>query len=168
MDNVPWQYWGPILLMSDDFMSETDDPSPEPAVYPAVRSCTPLTIAPSSYLRMATGDRIVVQSQSVTDFEGESWTNSYSLDCHVQQRETSKDIAFETRGQKRKFQIFFRCDPEVVIDNRIVWTHQGGVALEYPKTLHVIGHHSRARPGQQAFLWVVECEQISNLLENAT
>jgi hypothetical protein len=120
----------------------------------------------AAYAARATGDTVIVETPTVANFSDAAWSEDRPLDCHVQQQFASPDVSFQSRGQSRRYKVFFACDPGVTTDDRLVWTHQGGIEFSHAKVLQVLDHYSRARPGQPPFMWIVDCELQSTRRES--
>lgn len=114
---------------------------------------------------ITSGDTVVVQNATISDFSEEAWEDGEGLDCHVQQQQAAGSQQHGTRGEVRYYKAFFSFDPQLSAANRLKWTQQGGAELSTPKILRVIDTYSRARPGEEPMFWVADCEDLTNRRE---
>lgn len=114
---------------------------------------------------LATGDTVVPQSASTSDFAEEYYTDGTALDCLAQIMSASEARQYDARGERRFHTFFFATDPGITIGHRLKWTHQGGVAFTTAKLLRVVGTYNEGRPGEPPLLYIVDAELVTSRRE---
>lgn len=113
-----------------------------------------------------TGDTVLPQTATISDFSEDAWADGTALDCHVQQQQAGPNTQHGSRGQVLFYKVFFSANPSLSPANRLKWTHQGGVELSSSKILRVLDAYARARPGEEPLFWVADCELVSTRRES--
>ncbi len=117
---------------------------------------------------LCTGDTVLkgTATHTLGAMGGDSRSYAYGagLDCTVQTPSASAIAAWQARGQRLGYWVFFSTDPSLSPDFRLKWTVRAGTTLATPKILRVLDCYAEGRPSAD-LLWIADCEEVTTRSE---